>query len=96
MYNPFSLQGKKILVTGASAGIGRGIAIACSKMGATIYAIGRNANRLNETISQMEGEGHMAKICDLTLREDVESFVSELPKLDGIVLASVNVFHASN
>lgn len=85
MYNPFSLQGKKILVTGASAGIGRGIAIACSKMGATIYAIGRNANRLNETISQMEGEGHMAKICDLTLREDVESFVSELPKLDGIV-----------
>lgn len=35
-YNPFSLEGKTILVTGASSGIGRGVAIACSRMGATV------------------------------------------------------------
>lgn len=33
MYNPFSLDGKTILITGASSGIGRGIAVECSKMG---------------------------------------------------------------
>ena len=85
MYNPFTLEGKNILVTGASAGIGRGIAIACSKMGACVYAIGRNADRLNETIRQMEGTGHKLVICDLTSRSDVTAFVSELPKLDGVV-----------
>lgn len=85
MYNPFTLEGKNILVTGASAGIGRGIAISCSRMGACVYAIGRNADRLNETICQMEGTGHKAVICDLTSRQDVAAFVSELPKLDGVV-----------
>jgi len=34
MNNPFSLEGKKILVTGASSGIGRSTAIACAQMGA--------------------------------------------------------------
>ena len=85
MYNPFTLVGKNILVTGASAGIGRSIAIICSKMGACIYAVGRNAERLNETISQMEGTGHKTIICNLTSYNDVSSFVAELPKLDGIV-----------
>ena len=85
MYNPFTLEGKNILVTGASAGIGRGIAIACSKMGARIYAMGRNAERLDETLHQMEGEGHKTVICDLTLKEAIKSLVLDLPKLDGVV-----------
>ena len=85
MYNPFSLEGKRILVTGASAGIGRAIAIACSRMGACIFAVGRNAERLNEAISEMEGTGHTSVSCDLTSSPDVASFVSELPKLDGVV-----------
>jgi len=55
MYNPFSLSGKTILVTGASSGIGRAIAIECSKMGATVILTARNRERLNETMSQMEG-----------------------------------------
>jgi NAD(P)-dependent dehydrogenase (short-subunit alcohol dehydrogenase family) len=85
MYNPFTLEGKTILVTGASAGIGREIAIDCSKMGACIYAVGRNAERLNETISQMDGIDHKSLVCDLTSRQDVNALVSELPKLDGVV-----------
>lgn len=56
-HNPFSLEGKTILVTGASSGIGRGIAVECSKMGAKMVINGRNQERLNETLSMLEGEG---------------------------------------
>ena len=41
-FNPFSLEGKTIFVTGASSGIGRGIAVTCCKMGATVIINGRN------------------------------------------------------
>ena len=54
MYNPFSLQGKTILITGASSGIGRATAIECSKMGAAVIITGRNKMRLEETCSLME------------------------------------------
>ena len=84
-FNPFSLAGKKILVTGASSGIGRGIAIACSKMGATMVIMGRNADRLASTLNEMPGEGHQVLICDLTDHDSIVSQVSELPRLDGVV-----------
>lgn len=51
MYNPFSLEGKTVLVTGASSGIGRATAIECSKLGATLVLTGRNENALQETKS---------------------------------------------
>lgn len=84
-YNPFSLKGKTILVTGASSGIGRGIAVTCSKMGATVVLGGRNETRLNETLSEMEGDGHVLAVADLTKKEELEKMVDILPKLDGIV-----------
>ena len=58
-YNPFSLQGKTILVTGASSGIGKATAIAFSKMGATVIANGRNVQRLEATFAEMAGEGNL-------------------------------------
>ena len=84
-FNPFSLTGKTILVTGASSGIGRGIAVTCSKMGATIVLGGRNEARLHETLSEMEGDGHVLAVADLTKKEELEKMVDILPKLDGIV-----------
>ena len=84
-FNPFSLEGKTILVTGASSGIGRGIAGTCSKMGANIVLGGRNETRLNETLSEMEGNGHLLAVADLTKKEELEKMVDTLPKLDGIV-----------
>ena len=84
-YNPFSLFGKTILVTGASSGIGRGIASVCSKMGASVIINGRNTDKLQETLSMMEGEGHLVLAGDLTDREQVVNLVTKLPKLDGIV-----------
>lgn len=84
-YNPFTLEGKTILVTGASSGIGRGIAIACSKMGATIVLNGRNQHKLDETFSQLEGDDHKVLVADLTDGVSVAQMTGEMPKLDGIV-----------
>lgn len=84
-FNPFSLKGKTILITGASSGIGRGIAIACSKMGASVIVNGRNEERLNETLLQMSGENNQKVVADLSDTAKISSMVAELPKLDGIV-----------
>ncbi len=84
-YNPFSLRGKTILVTGASSGIGRGIAVACSRMGASVIINGRNELKLNETLSQMDGSENMIHVADLCNAEQMNAMVSSLPKLDGIV-----------
>ena len=84
-FNPFSLEGKTILVTGASSGIGRGIAVTCSKMGATVIVNGRNIARLQDTESLMEPDSAIIKSGDLTEPATLASLVSELPKLDGVV-----------
>ena len=85
IFNPFTLEGKTILVTGASSGIGRGIAIACSKMGATIVINGRNEQRLAETMKDLEGDNHMSLVADLSDNQALSSMVAQLPKLNGIV-----------
>ena len=85
MTNPFSLSGKTILVTGASAGIGRGIAIACAKMGSQLVITGRNRERLQATLSQLEGDNHSIIIADLTNEKERTALVTQLPVLDGVV-----------
>lgn len=84
-FNPFSLAGKTILVTGASSGIGKGIALACAKMGASVIVTGRNVERLNETLNLMPKGDHKVISADLTKAEDIDRLVGELPKLDGLV-----------
>lgn len=84
-FNLFSLEGKTVLVTGASSGIGQGIAITCSKMGAKVVINGRNEQKLQETLSMMEGNEHVILPGDLTIQETVTSVVELLPKLDGVV-----------
>jgi NAD(P)-dependent dehydrogenase (short-subunit alcohol dehydrogenase family) len=85
MHNPFSLVGKRILVTGASSGIGKAIAIESSKMGASVIITGRNEQRLKETYSQLEGHGHDLIVADLSIKEDLNRLHKELPVIDGLV-----------
>lgn len=85
MYNPFSLEGKSILVTGASSGIGRGIAIECSKMGARLVLNGRNQERLNQTLSQLEGGEHVVIAADLSNQDGIDKLVNECPSINGYV-----------
>ena len=85
MINPFSLEGKTILVTGSSSGIGRGIAIECSRMGAKIVLNGRNIDRLKETLSLLDGERHEIIASDLSSQEDLKQLVDALPEIQGWV-----------
>lgn len=88
MYNPYSLEGKTILVTGASSGIGQATAIECSKMGAHVIINGRNELRLQETFNALEGEGHRIIGGDLTIEEELQKVVSETGHIDGLVLSA--------
>jgi len=65
-FNPFTLENKTVLVTGASSGIGRSIAVACSKMGAKLIITGRNEQKLDDTLSLLHPNSHVKVICDLT------------------------------
>ena len=85
MYNPFSLEGKTILITGASSGIGRAAAIECSRLGAKVIVTGRNEDRLTQTLKSLEGEGHASFICDLNKESDIDSMVASLPEIQGLV-----------
>lgn len=87
-YNPFSLTGKTILITGASSGIGQATAIECSKLGATVVITGRNQERLQETFAQLEGDGHLQFAGELTDEADVNALVDACPALDGLVLCA--------
>lgn len=84
-YNPFSLEGKTVLVTGASSGIGQATAIECSKMGAKVVITGRNVERLQETFNQLEGEGHVQIAADLNDEAEITKLVEQCPVLNGLV-----------
>ncbi len=82
----FSLSGKTILVTGASSGIGRGIAIACAEAGASVVLNGRNVSRLEETLRMMcDVEKHCIIPADLTDEKQRYALVEHVPELDGLV-----------
>lgn len=83
--DPFSLAGKRILVTGASSGIGKQIALSCAQAGAAIVASGRNAERLNATLATLNGTGHLALTLDLCDEAAVKAAIPTLGKLDGVV-----------
>jgi len=84
MFNPFSLDGKVILVTGASSGIGRSIALECARLGAQLIITGRNPERLNDTYVQLEGTGHNKSIADISTDEGINYLSENLPQINGV------------
>lgn len=88
-YNPFSLEGKTILVTGASSGIGRATAIECAAMGANVIITARNEDRLKETAVMMtRNESVKMFVADLCILDNLKQLVDQLPALDGMVLCA--------
>lgn len=90
MYNPFSLENKVIIVTGASSGIGAQCAIDCSRMGAKVVLVARNEERLKLTLEQCEEPSrHMILPLDLSssegLKEAVKDVVAKVGKINGVV-----------
>ena len=85
MHNPFSLDGKTVLVTGASSGIGRATAIECSKMGAKLVITGRNEDRLAQTLGELHGDGHLSIVADLDDETSLEYLAEQCPSINGLV-----------
>jgi NAD(P)-dependent dehydrogenase (short-subunit alcohol dehydrogenase family) len=89
MLNPMDLRGKNIMVTGASSGIGRGIAIYLSKLGANIIMVARSEDKLNETFCELESGNHSYYLMDLGNLDEIEDLINRVcsngQKLNGLV-----------
>lgn len=81
-YNPYSLSGKTILITGASSGIGKATAIECSRMGAQLIITGRNEERLQQTFESLAGEGHQQIAIDISNVDGVLRLVESVSSVD--------------
>lgn len=88
MYNPYSLEGKTILITGAASGIGKATSIESSKLGAKIVAVDLNGEGLEKLMPQLEGEGHLQFTGNLCDEEFLKKLGEESPALDGVFLCA--------
>lgn len=86
--SPFSLEGKRILVTGASSGVGAATARLCAGMGARVILCGRDRERLAPVLDSLDGDGHIVITGDL--RDDAarQALAAAAPALDGCVFAA--------
>lgn len=82
------LTGKHILVTGASSGMGRVFCQMIAKEGARVSLLARNKERLKETMTKMEGEGHNYYVCDLTDEEQIKAIIAQMDAVDGAVFCA--------
>lgn len=89
MYNPYSLEGKTILITGAASGIGKTTSIECSKMGATLILVDLNIDGLDNVVSLLEKGKEHCRICgNLTSNDFLENLAETTPCLDGVFLCA--------
>lgn len=83
------LSEKKIIVTGASSGLGRAAAVKLSALNAKVCLIGRDEAKLKETLSLMKTKGHLMLSADLkdfeTYDDLFKKITGEMGKLDGLV-----------
>ena len=82
---PFSLDNKKILITGGASGIGKATALLCAQMGADVILVDLNEQGLHQTAQEIGKESTIIKAVNLTNLEQLEEMISSLPKLDGVV-----------
>jgi NAD(P)-dependent dehydrogenase (short-subunit alcohol dehydrogenase family) len=88
MNNLFDIKNKNILITGASSGIGREIAINLNTLGANVIITGRNDQRLNETKDYLVYSPIESYSCDLSKEDEIKKLVTSLPQLDGVVFCA--------
>ena len=89
----FSLRDKKILITGASSGIGKACALLCSKLGAQLILTARNIDRLKSVVKDCRLTDNTINYfqADLSKEEEIISLLNQIDSLDGLVLCAGQV-----
>jgi NAD(P)-dependent dehydrogenase (short-subunit alcohol dehydrogenase family) len=89
MANPMDLTGRRILVTGASSGIGREASILLSQLGAALVLSGRNSEQLESTKRQLHGSEHHVAPFEMADLDQIPAWVKEVAanhgRLHGVV-----------
>ena len=87
--NFIQMEGKHVLVSGGTSGIGRQTALSLAAFGARVAIAGRREDRLREVLAEMPGEGHSMHVLDVSKLEDLETeikkMVDETGRFDGYV-----------
>lgn len=88
MNNPFSLKGKTILIVGGSRGIGYATAKQCAQLGARLLLISSNKRNLQKALISLNSDSHSVIPVDITDKDAVNSIITQIPNLDGVVLCA--------
>ena len=81
----FYLDDKIVLITGASSGIGKQVAISVAKANGKVIITGRNKERLEDCFNSLQGEGHKMLVADITDSDGINSIIKQIPKISGLV-----------
>ena len=87
-YNPYSLEGKTILITGAASGIGKTTTIECSKLGAKVVLVDLNSIGLDAVMPLLEGEAHVSFAGNLCNEGFLITLAEQTPELDGVFICA--------
>ncbi|MBP5505167.1 MAG: SDR family oxidoreductase [Bacteroidales bacterium] len=88
VFNPYSLEGKSVLITGGAGGIGSEVARVCARLGARIILTDIREDALKVALSSLKevgGSNHIAIHADLTNAEELNNLVEQLPEINGFV-----------
>ena len=88
MRDPYTLSGKTILITGASSGIGRAVAVLVARLGGSVVAVGRRAEMLAQLVAELGENRHGVVVADLTDPADRKALLEAVPPCDGLVHAA--------
>lgn len=101
VFNPFSLEGKNIVISGAASGIARQCAISCSQMGARLILLDLNEEGLKETMTMVEHpEKHFSAVVNLLdysrVAEVIKDGVEKVGRIHGLLncagISTTNLF----
>jgi short-subunit dehydrogenase len=85
MFNLVDLSNKHIVITGASSGIGREVALLVNKLGAKVSLIGRKKDALVSLIQDLHGENNHFYEFDVTNFNEIDNLVSSIVSTSGLI-----------